>query len=540
MARLHVGEHIRDSCEGYTRRKRICHYHTTSFCNFQFFRFCLYMFRYNRSMKSDVFYTISISFLIGVFIRSCTELSAYVSVLIFFVWFSLCFILFVSDISLRYVGLCILSFVSLWMGICVFEWRTFTSEDSSYEVSIVQEFTGILCDEPRFKDTTLQFCFDPDGAGARFLVTTDRYPEYRYGDRLVIRGALQKPKNFESYEGGPIFNYVSYLAKDGVAYIMAFPEITHISSHHGSGVLEVLFSIKSAFLSTMQMLLPEPESSVLGGILLGTRHSISRDLTEDFRKVGLIHILVLSGYNVTIVAESLMKLSAFLPRVWGRMFGASSIILFTIMTGASTTTVRASIMALIVIFARSFARRYDVGRALVLAALVMVIHNPLILVFDVSFQLSFIATIGLVYVSPLVQDKLLFVTEKFALRDIIATTLGTQLFITPFLIHTMGEVSLVSLISNILVLPIIPYLMMIGFTAVMIGFVLHMIALPFAWITELILKYMLYITEIFASIPFASIRIQTSIEILVCIYGMYAIILIYLWRQKNSSLHSPN
>jgi competence protein ComEC len=172
-------------------------------------------------------------------------------------------------------------------------------------------------------------------------------------------------------------------------------------------------------------------------------------VTEDFKVSGLQHILVLSGYNVTIVAESFMKMFSFMPLALGRSFGAASILFFALFTGASATTVRASIMALIVLLSRSTARTYDISRALVIAALCMVVHNPMILMFDVSFELSFIATLGLIYVAPLMHDKLGWVTEKMNVREILSSSIGTQVFVVPFLMHVMGSVSLIAYLEYI-------------------------------------------------------------------------------------------
>ena len=119
-----------------------------------------------------------------------------------------------------------------------------------------------------------------------------------------------------------------------------------IGEGDGGSVRSILFAVKSAFMSRIQSLLPEPHSSLLGGILLGAKESLGRAVLDDFRIVGLIHIVVLSGYNVTLVAEAIMRALSFFPRAFGMAFGAGSIVLFAILTGAGATVVRASTMAL--------------------------------------------------------------------------------------------------------------------------------------------------------------------------------------------------
>ena len=399
---------------------------------------------------------------------------------------------------------------------------------------------GSVCDEPRKKETTQSFCFVPFGTNSRVLVTAGRYPAYEYGETLAISGKLDLPENFETYAGGPEFDYVSYLGKDGIRYTMFRPEIEAAGEDGGDPIMNMLFGVKGAFIEQMQDLFPEPESSLLGGLLLGDRGSLPKDITEEFKVAGLVHILVLSGYNVTIVAESLMKAFSFLPQTFGRGMGALSIVLFALMTGASATTIRASIMALIVILARSTSRRYDVARALFAAAFLMVLHNPSILAFDVSFQLSFLATLALVYVSPLVEDKLSWVTERWNIREILSTTIATQAFVLPFLVYTMGQVSLISLLTNILVLPFVPYVMLGGFVSIVLGFISSVLAAPLAWVSGMALSYMLFVASVSSKVPFAAVYIKTGAFALVFMYILYAALLIRAWRRRNSSPSYPN
>ncbi len=249
---------------------------------------------------------------------------------------------------------------------------------------------------------------------------------------------------------------------------------------------------------------------------------------------------MLSGSNVTVVAEGLMKAFAFMPAALSRVFGAGSIVLFALMTGASATTVRATIMALIVILAKSSARRYDVTRALVLAAFGMTLENPSILAFDASFQLSFLATLALIYVAPIVQEKLSWVTDRCKLREMLATTIGTQILTTPLILHMAGKLSIVSLPPNLLVLPFVPLSMLGGFVAVMVGFVSQTLALPFAWATSLILSYIIEVTAFFGGLPFAAIEMRMSAFALTVSYGAIVWYLITYWRRKNSLKQSPN
>jgi len=157
-----------------------------------------------------------------------------------------------------------------------------------------------------------------------------------------------------------------------------------------------------------------------------------------------------------------------------------------------------------VIMAKSFHRPYSAPRALLSAGFLMVLHNPKILVFDASFQLSFLATCGLIYVVPKVAKHLQWITERFKAREIMATTIGTQITVLPLLIYLTREVSIVSLPANILVLFFIPHVMFAGFFATLIAYVSPILALPLTYLAHLILSWILFIGHFLGNLPFAT------------------------------------
>ncbi|MEK7596665.1 MAG: ComEC/Rec2 family competence protein [Patescibacteria group bacterium] len=392
---------------------------------------------------------------------------------------------------------------------------------------------GFVSAEPEMKEIARRFRFKPDGSKDQIIISAALYPEYKYGEALEIKGILKFPENFESHPGGPEFDYISYLSKDDVRYVINRSSITKLGENHGNLVISFLIKIKKAFIENIERFQPEPHSSLVAGILLGEKSSLSKDLQDNFRRSGLTHILVLSGFNVSIVAVSLMNIFSFLPRAMGQSLGAFSIILFALMTGASATTIRASIMALIVIMSSRAGRSYDVSRALIIAGLLMLVQNPRILVFDIGFQLSFLSTLALVYVSPIFTEKLLFITEKFQIRQIFSTTISTQVFILPFLLYKMGEISVVSLITNLLVLPVIPWSMFGGFMTGFFGFFGSYIALPFAWVTNVLLSWMIFVVSFFGKLPFASIKMIITLPMLFLAYIFLTFWIVRFHKKKR-------
>jgi len=245
----------------------------------------------------------------------------------------------------------------------------------------------------------------------------------------------------------------------------------------------------------------------MGGLILGEKASFNEALRQSFVDTGTIHIVALSGYNVTIVAEWIMKIFSSFPKNIGLGAGIFSILLFVLMTGGSSTAVRAGIMASLALFARLVGRNYDVARALILAGVIMVLINPFILVFDVSFQLSFIATIAVIFFAPRIEKYFLWVTSRFKLRDIISVTCAAYIFVLPFILYKMGNLSLVALPANVLILPFIPLTMILGFLTGFVGLVSYFSSVPLGLLSQFFLYYELTIINFFSHIPFAALSV---------------------------------
>ena len=374
-------------------------------------------------------------------------------------------------------------------------------------------------------------------------VSADPYPEFNYGDRVRVSGKLQMPENFET-DTGRIFDYQSYLAKDGIYYEIYLPKITLLESGSGNPVVSYLLTFKSAFLSAANQVIPEPESGLLAGLLLGEKHSLSEDLNEAFRRSGLVHIVVLSGYNLTIVAYAIMRFfgwfSRFLPLFAPPLAGALGIMTFTIMAGASATAVRAAIMALLVIFAKVLGRNYDIKRALFLAGFVMVSHNPRILAFDPSFQLSFLATVGLVYLSPFFEKWFRRLPQWFGMREIVAATFATQIFVLARLVDLSGVVSIVGVFANIIVLPFIPMTMLFGALAGFAAFLHPLIAAPFAYAAYALLHYQISVASFLGNLPLATVSVPAMpLWALGASYLVLALIMYRLYHKNGPKFSQP-
>ncbi len=447
---------------------------------------------------------------------------------------------FVNERPLRYH----LFFVTLFLfcvslGLVRFALATPHSDNSLLsQVGKSVEVQGTIVDEPQEKGTYRQYVVETDSK-TKILIRGPMFPIFSYGDIVSVYGGLDLPKSFET-GNGRTFDYQSYLLKDGITFIISHATLTKLGDGQVSFISKELFKVKNNFVSSLERVIPYPQSGLLAGIILGVSDGMTKGLTDAFRKVGIIHIIVLSGYNIMIVAESTRKIFSRFGRLYSFSFGAIAIILFTIMVGGGSSVIRAAFMALLAISAQVLRRKYDVGRGLVLAALIMVALNPWILVYDLGFQLSFLATVALIWFSPLLSPYLKWITEKWGLREIASATLATQIFVMPLLIYASGIVSISGFFVNLIVLPIVPMLMGIGFFTGLLGFLGYYVAFIPAMITYFILVYIIWIAEHVSQIPgsYLSLSAVSPLVPFVC-YTIFVLGFFYIKNTKKPLVSEP-
>ena len=437
-------------------------------------------------MPDRIFYSICFGFILGVLLRSFLFVNFYALMLAGIIGCAL--FLFFILISGNKWGVLVSVFIIIFCA-GIFRFSLADKSTSAFLESQVGQLvylSGIIADEPdiRADNQKLTIMVGDQGNQAGILVTTDFTADFQYGDLIDFRGKLEKPANFIT-DQGKNFDYINYLKKDGIFYMVNYPNVEIISSGQGSKLKNLLFSTKDKFLEKINLAIQNPENLLMGGLILGERASFSEELRKNFIDTGTVHIIALSGFNITIVAEWFMKLFVFLPQNIGISLGILSILLFVMMTGGSSTALRAGIMASLALYARASGRNYDVARALLLAGVLMIIFNPFVLVFDVSFQLSFIATVALIFFTPKIEKYFLWVPACFGLRDIISVTSAVYIFVLPF----------------------IPFTMLLGFFTGFLGLIHYFLSVPLGYAAYLMLHYELRVINFLAKISFASISI---------------------------------
>ena len=407
------------------------------------------------------------------------------------------------------VGICMM------VGFTLGWWRADMRVESVYDGQLDQwygqevELFGQVVGEPDMRRTNTKLTVSVERvcqpecseASGRVLVTVAA-TKARYGDTVWVEGRLREPENFTS-DTGREFDYVNYLAKDGIRGTMQFVEVEVLETGGGNLLQRNLFDVKERLVASLSAVMPAPAAWLGAGIVYGEKQALGGDWSDIFRAVGLMHLVVLSGYNVTIIAEGVRR--ALMPIGFraSAFLGIVGVILFAMLVGGGSTIIRASIMAILVVVAKLLGRPAAAWRLLLLAGVAMLLANPLVLWYDLSFQLSFLATLGLIYLAPWFEKKLSWMTNALQLREHAAVTLSAQVAVLPLLAVSMGEVSLVAPLVNMLVLPVIP-LAMLGVALVS---VFGLVFVPLAQLvmvpTAGLLSYVLTVAEWVSRLPFA-------------------------------------
>lgn len=430
------------------------------------------------------------------------------------------------------LALCIL-FLFLSFGIVRTEFADWYGVSNFPDSEVNQEvsLTGVIVREVDRREKT-QHLYISDGA-EKFLVITDRFSDFSYGDEVVVKGILKQPEAFAT-DLGRTFNYPGYLKTQGVNLMFIYPEVDKLSTGNGNYVLATLLSFKQAFMSKIESLIAEPAVGLGEGLLLGVKRALGDELELIFRRTGIIHIVVLSGYNVSLVILFVMYILAYILPYRARLLvGMLAIVAFCLLVGLSATVLRAGLMASLILLARFTGRTNSVMRGLMLAGFLMLLINPYSLAYDVGFQLSFLATMALILLAKKIESICGFMPETLKLREFFVATLTTQLFVLPLLLYQIGEFSLVSLIVNVLVLPMVAPAMLLTFLTGMIGFVSLSLAWPFAWLAQLSLEYILAVARFFGGLPFAAYTVPTFPFWLVMLF--YSLLAYVVWQLLRES-----
>jgi competence protein ComEC len=303
--------------------------------------------------------------------------------------------------------------------------------------------------------------------------------------------------------------------------------------------LPALSAAKTWLVDSVGRMLPEPAAGFLNGLLVGNGVR-SPELKAAFVATGTAHVMALSGWNISIISKwlgiSLIFLRFKKTARW--LLSAAAVIVFVIMTGAASSLVRAAVMSILMVIAQSSGRRAAPERTVLYAAAGMLLVSPRLIRADIGFLLSVAATLGMIFLAPFFKPLAAKLPERFDLSGTVAATMGATLATLPITLFAFGQVSLVALPTNILLLPLIPATMGLGFAGALISGLIPALAGPCGIVVGIFTAYDIDIVRLMARIPGAYVsNITFSLAAAAIMTALIAYVVIkhyeFLYKEKN-------
>jgi len=408
------------------------------------------------------------------------------------------------------------------------------------------EIKGLVDRDPEIRDKTTRLRLSAgeiklsgkwQKVSGTTLLFVPRYSTYSYGDVLQVRGELETPPQLDD------FDYEKYLAHQEIYSIMFYPEIEILETGKGSKPLEWIYSLRNRLSQTLAEVLPEPPASLAQGIILGMRGNIPSSVKADFVHTGTAHLLAISGLHLSIVAGILLSLGIWLFGRKGYIYiwlALGAIWLYALLTGMHPPVLRAAIMASLFLTAELLGRQRSAITALVFAAAIMVGISPQVL-WTASFQMSFTAMAGLIFIFPLIQslgrkavsavlgESGAAVAIANFITDSFSVSLGAIIAVWPLIAHYFGIISWVAPLATFVALPALPGIILAGTLAGVLGLIVLPVAQVIAWLAWLFASYMLLVVKVFADIsPIAEGSVDTTL-----IWVYYSALALVIWLINN-------
>ncbi len=291
--------------------------------------------------------------------------------------------------------------------------------------------------------------------------------------------------------------------------------------------------VRHKFLAGLESALPEPNASFGSGLLVGLRSTIPKDINDQLSKVGLTHIVAVSGYNLTIIVSVVVRLLKGRSKFQTTMLSLGLITLFLVFTGLSASIIRAAVVSVLSIWAWYYGRRIKPVLLIAVAAALTAGWNPLYIWSDIGWYLSFLAFFGVMVLAPGMVARYKSKGQVGLLGLVLSETISAQIMTLPIILFTFHRLSVFALLANVVIVPLVPLAMLFTFVAGLAGMLLPALAGWLAWPANLLLTYMLDLVRVIAKIPHSLVSQSVSVVELVIMYGLIVLAAWLLWRKAK-------
>ena len=381
-----------------------------------------------------------------------------------------------------------------------------------------------------------------------------------YGDEIYFDREYSIPEGKRNYGG---FDYSLYMKTQKLYGTFEIENYELINKNKGNKIEEKILGFKKYVKNILNTNLQKDEANLCIGLLIGDRTNISKQIEEDFKNSNLTHMLAVSGSHFTyiIIAISFVNKGIKRKRL-GQIIMIIVIILFMNLTGNTASVVRSGIMAIYIILASIFHKRADIWTSMAVAIIIQLINNPYA-IFDIGLQLSYGGVIGIVVFNKNILSKILYFdnyikinikekiqkNNKYKMQEInnteiklskvkkyiieaSAVTISANIVIIPIMMYHFNTISFTFLISNLIVGPILGFVVIFGFILIFLSFILNSLLMPFFFILNILISIILYIAHICANLPFSKVFVPTPNKLILVLFYLNLFTLFY-YKEKN-------
>ncbi len=357
---------------------------------------------------------------------------------------------------------------------------------------------------------------------------------FKYGDLIKIQGEYSSPQTARNYKG---FDYSKYLKILKIYGIIKIEEANLLKENDLNFVLISINNLKQKMIDHANKNMPQKTANLLLGLLIGQKDNIQEDIIKSFRTANLSHILAVSGAHTSYIILGLTYIitKSKAPRRIGYIITIIILLVFIIITGASYSVIRACIMSIITISAKLFYKKENFFISICVSLFIILIQNPFA-INDIGLKLSFLGTIGIIVFNKNITEFFIRIKIKENIAKVLSLTFSAQLMIMPITILNFNTFSLTFFISNILASPLLGIIIILGFIAIFVSFVLNPISKILFFVLNLFLELLIFISEIVTKIPGSSILVKTPNLVFVITYYILILFINYFFIIKKNPI----
>ncbi len=395
--------------------------------------------------------------------------------------------------------------------------------------AVVLDLKVQVISNPENREFSQRFKVRDLESGRKFLVFSSPYPSYSRNEYLRLKGLYQRAETIDR------FDYEFYLRKDGIEGLFYYPEIESLNQKVRKTYLNRLDKFKEYGQNIFDQNLSLDSAALIKAMLLGDKFFLSEEIKDNFSHLGLSHIIAISGLHISLLSSLLFSFLSFvgLSRRYSFFFFVAFLFLYLNLIAFPASACRAALMGFLSFLALYWGRQVDMSRALFCTGIVLLLINPLLLLIDIAFQLSFLAVLGIIYIHPIIKSAF---RRENGFIDIISISLSVQIISAPVLLYNFKQISLIAPIANLLILWTLAPIMSLSLIALAVYFLIPFLSQALFLVVELLFNYIFFINNILVKIPLHFVSSDYWFRGLALIYYL----VLSFWVIKKQLLRKNN